>query len=300
MRVNLKIVLFMLVVASCSHDSKESEDSEISSINCLVPVTVQVKDFSITQEGFDSFSTRTSTSAADYSSVKAITLAFYSGETEVYKKTQLKSDNSTFTTFGNFSCSLPMGNYTMVVLGYGFQEGDVLTLTNPVSASYTSGRVRETFVSKQDVNINSNSEMNLTATLDRIVSKLDVKSTDGRTENATNVCVTFSAGSKAFSPTTGLSTDNMGFSNTVTVSAEAGETIFSSNYLFLNSDEQTMNVTIKTLDSNGNVLFSKVVNDVPFKRNRKTILIGSMYTNESVNSAFQLNTDWITENTVNF
>lgn len=55
---------------------------------------------------------------ADYDGVKAITLAFFNGTTEVYKTTQFRADNTTYTTFGEFDCTLPMGSYTMVVLGY--------------------------------------------------------------------------------------------------------------------------------------------------------------------------------------
>ena len=56
-----------------------------------------------------------------------------------------------------------------------------------------------------------------------------------------------------------------------------------------------MNVTIETLDADGNTLSTKTVNDVPFKRNRITQLSGPIYTNSGVSGGFQLNTDWLTE-----
>ena len=46
-------------------------------------------------------------------------------------------------------------------------------------------------------------------------------------------------------------------------------------------------------DEDGNVLFSKTVEDVPFQRNRVTKLTGAMYTNSSVAGTFQLETAWI-------
>jgi len=104
--------------------------------------------------------------------------------------------------------------------------------------------------------------------------------------------MTMSAGGKSFSPTTGLATVNTGFSNTVGISAAAGSTSSSISYLFLTTDEQTMDVTIETLDADGNTLFSKTVNNVPFKRNRVTKLTGTMYTNSSVSGAFQIETAW--------
>ena len=53
-----------------------------------------------------------------------------------------------------------------------------------------------------------------------------------------------------------------------------------------------MNVTIETLDESDNVLFSKVVENVPFKRNRITRLTGAMYEFGAAVGAFSLETDW--------
>lgn len=52
---------------------------------------------------------------ADYSGVNAITLAFYTSDgTEQYQVTQMRDDATTYTTFGNFECDLPMGSYTVL------------------------------------------------------------------------------------------------------------------------------------------------------------------------------------------
>ena len=53
-----------------------------------------------------------------------------------------------------------------------------------------------------------------------------------------------------------------------------------------------MDVTIETLDSDGNTLFSAVVNNVPLKRNRLTTLTGAMY-HAGANSSFTVNTSFI-------
>ena len=55
-----------------------------------------------------------------------------------------------------------------------------------------------------------------------------------------------------------------------------------------------MNVTIETLDADENVLFTKTIENVPFKRNRITTLTGAMYSAASSAGSFQLNTEWIT------
>lgn len=176
---------------------------------------------------------------ADYDNVKAITLAFYNGTTEVCKTTQMCSDNTTYTTFGEFDCTLPIGSYTMVVLGYGMGQNneDTLTLTSPTQAEYTAGRVRETFVATQTVTISGTEAMDISATLNRIVAEVNITSTDNRPASVAKIRATFSAGGKALNPTTGLATANNGFSNTVVLQNVPGSTSGIVSYLFLATDE---------------------------------------------------------------
>ena len=284
-----------LLFAACSNNEN---DINFNNSNELVPVKVHVTGFSVAQEEFPA--TRAAQSVGDYSGVKVVTLAFYKGATEVYKHEQVRGALEEDETLGEFDCSLPMGSYTMVVIARGQGDGDVFTLTSPTEAAYTSDHSRETFAYTQAVDITNTSAVDISATLNRIVAKLQVFSSDGRAANATNVRMTFGAGGKAFNPTTGLATSNTGFVNTVPISAAAGETSNSVSYLFLTGDEQTMNVTIETLDGEGNTLFSKTVNNVPFKRNRVTKLTGAMYTNEAASGAFQLETAWLTDYNGNF
>lgn len=289
-----------MIAASCSNESVNDVENAVENIR--VPVTVNVSGFSVSQEEFPGGSTRsgavrgTTRAAADpatYDGVKALTLAFYAGDgTEAYKHEQVKGSLEEGETFGQFSLSLPMGSYTMVVLAYGKNGDDDLVLTSPTEAAYTGSHTRETFATTQAVNINSTNSVNLSATLNRIIAKLQVVSTDGRAANATNVRMSFAAGGKSFNPTTGLATIDTGFVNTVGISASAGSTSSAISYLFLATDEQTMDVTIETLDEDGAVLFSKTVDSVPFKRNRVTKLTGAMYTNSSVSGGFQIETAW--------
>ena len=287
----------VLLFAACSKESENMVNNAQMEVT-VAPVKVHVSGFSVSQEDFPV--TRAAESVADYDKVKVVTLAFYSGSTEVYKHEQVRGALEEGETLGEFDCSLPMGSYTMVVIARGQGDGDVFTLTSPTEAAYTSDHSRETFAYTQVVDINSTSAVDISATLNRIVAKLQVFSSDGRAANATNVRMTMSAGGKSFNPTTGLATSNTGFVNTVPISTAAGVISNSVSYLFLAGDEQTMNVTIETLDGEGNTLFSKTVQNVPFKRNRVTKLTGAMYTNEAASGAFQLETAWLTDYNGNF
>ena len=290
----------LLAATGCTNESVETE---VANQKATAPVTVRVSDFSITTEEMPSGggTTRSAVNPASYDGVGAIDLAFYSGGTEVFKTTQIKSDGTTYSTFGEFECNLPVGNYTMVVIGRGYFDGDVFTLTSPTVAGYTSERARETFVKTQAVNITSADPVNLSATLNRIVAKLEIISTDTRIDGVGKIRTTYSAGGKSFNPTTGLATSNTGFNLTNTPSAAVGATIDVGSFVFLATDEQTVNITIDVLDTNEDVMFTKYVANVPLKRNRQTVLSGPLFTSTAItSSAFQVETDWLPDNTVNF
>ena len=293
MKKNLILAGIALLFAACSNDTGTGDDSRVA------PVRVQVSGYSVSQGDFPE--TRGVESAVDYTSINAITLAFYKSDgTQAYKHEQLRDDNTTYTTFGSFELSLPMGSYTMVALAYKTKEGSPLVLTSPTAAAFTGEHGYETFAYTQAVNITNTSTVDLSATLSRIISRLTVCSSDGRTANISNVRMTLSAGGWSFNPTTGLATVNTGCTNTVSIAAATGESTISSTNVFLLTDEQTMNVTIETLDAEGNTLFTKTVTDVPFKRNRVTILTGKMYTNDDMSGTFNIETAWLTDTNMDF
>ena len=294
MKNSILIAGMILLAASCSNDEC---GNFVENNGGYTPVTVSVSGFSVEQGAFPGTGGMTrATAVGSYSGVSFLTLAFYaSNGTEVYKHTQEKGNLEQGETFGEFSTPLPIGSYTMVVLGYVLYDDDALTLTSATQAEYTVGSPRETFAATQEVNVTNTTALNLTATLDRIVSQLKVISTDNRTANVEKIRMTFSAGGKQFSPTTGLATVNTGSVSTVSTGVEVGERSGSIGYVFLATDEQTMDVTIETLDAQGNTIFSKTVENVPFQRNRKTKLTGAIYSASAAAGSFQVNTEWLAD-----
>ena len=296
-----------ILATSCATDADETasnltlqyETGNISELTPTAPVTIRVNDFAISVDEYPSAGTRAEETVATYDKVKAITLAFYDVEgTEKYKHTQLKADGDTYTSFGEFTCDLPVGSYTMVVLGYGSDYA--ITLTSPTAAAYTEDKVRETFSATQSVTITSAAAVELAPTLHRIVSKFQLLSTDPRPAGVSQINLTFAAGGQSFNPTTGLATDNSGFINSIAPSAAVGTTINTTGHLFLATDEQKIDVTIEVLDADDNVLFTKTVNNVPFKRNRLTTLTGAIFTAPSATASFKFETSWLDPTTVNF
>ena len=300
MKKAIFMAAFALLAVACSNES------ELTVSNEKALVQVHVNDFSVVMEDMSpgGGSTRSAVSPDSYNALGAMTLAFYASDgTEMYKETQTKSDNSSYDTFGSFSCELPIGTYTMVAIGYAWYDGDAFTLTSPTSAAFTSERPRETFTKTQSVTVSGTTPLSLNVTLNRISSWLKIVSTDKRPTGVSKIRTTYAKGSKSFNPTTGLALDDNGFSQTNSPSAAVGATVNFSSCPFLTSadnEEELINITITVLDNNDNELLSKVVQNVPFMRNRMTILTGKVFTPSNTSASFQIETGWITEKNVNF
>ena len=296
----IKYILSAVVLLLAFSCSKEAAEPIVEG---YAPVRVHVSDFSISVNEFSDTRTR-ATDPEDYDTVKTITLAIYDSEnTEVYTSTQVKSDATTYTTFGEFSFNLPVGNYTMVAIGRDVGTDDALTLTSPTLAGYTSERVRQTFCATQSVSVSSPTQLlDLSVTLNRTVTMLIIHSTDTRPTGANKVRTTYSKGCKSFNPTTGLAINDNGFSliNNINSSQKVGDKVGIGNFSFLYTDEKTMDITLEVLDANDQVLVTKSIPDVPLKRNRQTILRGPLFTPSVSSAAFTLETSWIKGNIVEF
>lgn len=152
-------------------------------------VHVHIPGFTINQG--EICNTKAAQNAADYADVKAITLAFFSGSEKIFEATQLRNDPSTYTSFGDFTCEIPIGSYTLVAVARNRSDSDVMTLTSPTAAAFTSERPRETFSVTQTVSVCGTTPLNLTITLNRISSMLFIKSTDPRPAEAVKIKTTY-------------------------------------------------------------------------------------------------------------
>ena len=284
-----------LMAMGCSNESVEQviENQEVSD---SALVRVRIENFAVTMEEEGGNVSRRAQSVDSYGDLNAVTLAFYDAENkEVFKQEQLKGSEG----FGHFEIRLPMGKYKMVAVAYTTKSGSPFVLTSPTVAAYTGDHSYDTFVATKDIDASHQREVNISATLDRVVTKLQVVSTDGRTADVQNIRMSFSGGSRKFDPTTGYALDNQGLVNTVGISAGVDTASSSNSFFFLTADEQVMDVTIETLDAQGNVVMTHQVKDVPFKRNYVTKLQGAIYTTNMF-GAFLVNTEWGKDMVVDF
>ena len=284
----LTLVAAVLLTSACSKEHS----------NVLVPVNVNVDDFAISQ---GEFSSKDASTVATDTNVKAITLAFFdeNGD-QIYSTTQLCAGTTTYETFGSFSLMLPIGNYTMEVLGYANELP--ATCNSMTEWVFTPDKVRETFVGSQTVTIsNTANSVDISAPLGRVVPRLEVFTTDPVPEAVKSVRITYAAGGSGINPITGLSSTNTGCTYLIENPTTTSDGISKfRSHLFLATDQQTMNVTLDALDSEGNSVSHTVVSNVPFQRNKVTQLHGALYS-AGVSGSFTVNTSWIGDtNIVNF
>jgi len=284
--------LFVLLVSCNNHTDVISET--------LVSVRVHVSDFSFISESFPSASTRANESPLSYDGVKAIDLVIFSGDTPVYQTTQYKDDNSNYTTFGEFECSLPAGSYTMVTVARNMSAGDEFSITSPTQAGYTTERARETFCQVESIEATSTNSNDFSPTLRRVMAMFRLTTTDDPPSGVARLRTTYSAGSKCFNPTTGLATDNLGFwvSNSAKPLSTGNVDVFS--VLFLPTDEATLDVTIEALDNNNQVLLTKKLQQVQFRRNRVTHATGKLFKEGNSSFSMSLNSEWFPDLEVTF
>jgi hypothetical protein len=109
---NMKQKLFfaglILLFAACSKESINVVDNAQTEETTTAPVRVHVSNFAVETGDFPA-ATRTVQNVGNYDGVKAITLAFYKGNTEVYKHEQVNGSLEQGETVGEFSTTLPLG-----------------------------------------------------------------------------------------------------------------------------------------------------------------------------------------------
>lgn len=283
----------LLLLVSCG---KEVDNQMERSI----PVRVHVSDFSFSNEDFPAAATRAESSPVSYESIRAIDVAIFSGNTRVYAATQLKGDASTYTTFGEFECRLPIGTYTMVAVARNRSDGDEFTITSPTQAAYTTERARETFCNTQTIQVDGTTPVDVSPVMNRVMAMFWLTSTDAVPADVSRIRTTYTAGSKSFNPTTGFATDDDGFVVTNSAKPDKNGVLDIFSIVFLAADQETMDLTIDVLDANNVVLLTKHLKDVHFRRNQITKATGAVFTPDPTTLTFTLNTTWLPDEHYNF
>lgn len=242
--------------------------------------------------------------AAASEATENITVAvFDAAGNVVYNATQTEGDTAGYVTYGTFRMRLGHGTYTLVAVGYGTTgttPETPVTICSPTLALFTGPKIPDCLVACHTFSVGASGTTDIHAALTRQVARFSVTDPAAVPPTVDSVTISFAEGSRSFSPTTGLASNRGGYTRGMNVAAAHGQIGHGyAAYLFLNSDEQLMDITVTCYDAQGQVNYSKALDDVYMRRNRHTRAVGPLYSSEAV-TGFTYDNTWLTDTTISF
>ena len=234
--------------------------------------------------------------------------AFDSSGKAVYDSTQVSSQEG----FGSLSFELSPGAYTFVAVAHDValtgspaapnpDRSVAASIVSPSQATVPEPLIQDTFCDTLNVTIEPGVPFAAGMTLPRIISSFEIYLND-MTPTGTKMfkIVANTAGSEAsgnasFNPSTGLASTDRQYVKEEDISAGIG---IARNHiglnLFLNADEEDIDITATAYNVDGQVIASHTLKDVPMKRNCLTVARGNFFTTGG-SGTFSFLTDWGTE-----
>lgn len=195
--------------------------------------------------------------------------------------------------FGTPSLNLAVGSHHVYFIA---SRGSGATIdTDAHTITFT--KVLDTFYYDYAINVTASSNGSRTVTLDRCVTKLTAIITDAIPEGAATFHITPSEwhyGIDYFdgSPTAATA------SQPITINIPASEIGVTNEplniYGFSDADEWTTDVALDCKKSDGTILGTATISDVPLKQNRITTICGPLFSSNGLTTV-RLSTDWGTE-----
>lgn len=284
MKITKALLLLSLVALfSCSSDEDATTATE------LEPTTVNVTftglDISITPDQKANSPLRAS---AMQSGVTRIAFKVFDATgKEVYSEDKkYGSDND----FDHVVCPLHVGKYTFVAVAHKSKPLDspVATVTSADESLLTESYVPKlVFAKTMDVTVAGNTTQNVTMEFGkRITTSFNLKVTDAYPDEVTKVRLTANSSKPkattpfAFSPATGFAPSDLSYTNTIiraeNLSSFTGKDI-GLNF-FLTSDEQKMDIVIDMLNDANEVLYTRTLSNLTFRRHTTTRATGLFFT----------------------
>lgn len=295
MKITKALLLLSLVALfSCSSNEDATTATE------LEPTTVNVTftglDISITPDQKANSPLRVSATKAGVTRI-AFKVFDATGK-EVYSEDKnVGSDND----FDHVVCPLHVGKYTFVAVAHKSKllDSPVATVTSADESLLTESYVPKfVFAKTMDVTVAGNTTQNVTMEFGkRITTSFNLKVTDAYPDEVTKVRLTANSSKPkatspfAFSPATGFAPSDLSYTNTITraenLSSFTGKDI-GLNF-FLTSDEQKMDIVINMLNDADEVLYTRTLSNLTFRRHSITRATGTFFT-ASTTTTFDFDT----------
>ncbi len=223
---------------------------------------------------------------------------------------QVLHQTSTATDFAEPDLTLDYGEHTLKVIATRSDRPTLLdaasapwtataNVLTPVSAAsvpvaITADKTSDTFGAQQDITVGTGQGQTVSITLERLVAKLVVNSTDDFPAECSTITLDMDE-YKSFSWTDFSVIDCAKNQRITDVSALAGQHATTINYFFLVPDGgYATDITFTTNSTTGTPYSTITVADVPLERNKVTTITGSLY-NHQMGFSVALNDEWDSE-----
>lgn len=272
--------------------------------NTLHHVSFNISGFSqkIVNMGVKSSATVKAESAASH--VNYIVYCIYNNEGVLLKK--VEQNDKAAAGFGAVKEQLPAGSYTLAVAAgtkrFSIAGSDLLKSAFVTSHSESHG---DTFVKVLKFDINDKDHQ-ADIEIDRVVAKLELVILDQIPLDVSKITMmSTSASFYHFIKSTSSLTDIITEEVFVTESNKIGEgSTFDSFILPMRATGSlTTDITISCYNAKGDVIVNKVVKNVVFETNKKTILSGKLFektSNQQSNFQITIPQTWAGGTTINF
>ena len=198
---------------------------------------------------------------------------------------------STDADFAEPTLTLAYGEHNI----YFVASRGVDPVLNTMAHSLTFGKVRDTFWKAYNCTVTGSSVSNIAVTLDRVVTRMRVNITDVVDANAATLLLKPSKWYLGLDYLSGEPTDETSdFVSSVTIpDSYKGQTgLQASIFGFSAATEWATDVDIECRKSDNSLIGSASVSDVPFARNRTSVLSGNLFSHGG-NVAVSIQTDWL-------
>lgn len=266
------LILQLIAVALVLFSGCANDESLIDSQVTNEDVNFAFYDIYMEEIGhIDSDANTRATQLKKSSYFKYLTVALFPLKADtVYRYTQTSTDSD----YGSLSVKIPTGKYVLVALATA--KTSVVSIVSPSEVNFSNNNVPDNVYTCDTIEVKGGSSNTISCLLKRAVAGFAVKMTNQDLSGLSKITVEIEGNcSSHFSPADGLSTVSEGYSRISDISSVNSASRIG-NYLFLCSDQENVNATIKLFDSYGNVVKTKVFTDVVLKRNYLTTYTGDI------------------------
>lgn len=288
MKQLLMAVAVCLTMTACEKAIEVEELGQQTEVEMPDGTVAKAKKFTFTMKGdfSDDWKTTRGYLAADGRDMTDVWVLDYMNGQLVQ---QLHQSDNTAEDFGKPQMSLAYGSHHVYFVA---SRG-----TEPTIEGTTMQWVKpsDTFWKDLELNVTATTANSRTVELDRVVTRIRVVATDEVPADVATVAVTPAMWYYGIDYRTGepaVARQDNERSVAVLASYIGTQGTLAVNIFGFSGAEWTTDVTVTSKRSDGTVISSATVSDVPFKKNRSTEMIGAVFAKVGVNT-ITLNDEWL-------